>query len=80
MIADCHCRIHRYVAAPEKLPPFWPTNPRAWFATVEGKFLLRDIYDAPARFYKYNCLQALPETTFILFANLVEANPLPADP
>ena len=23
-----------------KLPPFWPTNPAAWFVVVEGKFLL----------------------------------------
>ena len=41
-----------------KLPPFWPTNPAAWFAAVEGKFFLRGVDDKRAPFY--NCLQALP--------------------
>ncbi len=50
-------------------------NPGAWFATVEGKFLLRGIADEPARFY--NCLQALPKAMVIPFADLVEAQPLP---
>jgi hypothetical protein len=43
------------------LPSACPTYQGVWFATVEGKFLLRDIDDEPSRFY--NCLQALPETT-----------------
>ncbi len=59
-----------------KLPPFWPTNPAAWFATVKRKFFHSGIDDEPARFY--NCLQALPEATVILISDLLEANLLPA--
>ena len=37
-----------------KLPLFWPTNPRAWFASVVGSFRLRNIVDKESRFF--NCL------------------------
>ncbi len=36
-----------------KLPAFWLTNPGAWFAIVEGKFLLRGIANELARFYNF---------------------------
>jgi hypothetical protein len=61
-----------------KLPSFWTTNPRAWFTSTEGAFRLRNIADEERRFF--NCFHALPETTVSLIADLVEANPLPANP
>ena len=61
-----------------KLPPFWTANPRAWFASAEGAFQLRNIADERSRFF--NCLHALPEATVCLIADLVEADPLPANP
>jgi hypothetical protein len=61
-----------------KLPPFWTTNPQAWFTSSEGAFRLRNITDQESRFF--NCLHALPETTVSLIADLVEADPLPANP
>jgi hypothetical protein len=61
-----------------KLPPFWTANPRAWFASAEGAFQLRNIADERRRFF--NCLHALPEATVCLIADLVEADPLPENP
>ena len=61
-----------------KLPPFWTANPRAWFASAEGAFQLRNIADERSRFF--NCLHALPEATVCLIADLVEADPLPENP
>jgi hypothetical protein len=61
-----------------KLPPFWTANPRAWFTSTEGAFQLRNIADEESRFF--NCLYALPETKVSLIADLVEADPLPANP
>ena len=61
-----------------KLPPFWTANPRAWFARAEGAFQLRNIADERSWFF--NCLHALPEATVCLIADLVEADPLPANP
>jgi hypothetical protein len=61
-----------------KLPPFWTTNPRAWFTSAEGAFRLRNIADEECQFF--NCLHALPETTVSLIADLVEVDPLPANP
>jgi hypothetical protein len=58
--------------------PFWTANPRAWFTSAEGAFRLRNIADEESRFF--NCLHALPEATVSLIANLVEADPLPANP
>jgi hypothetical protein len=61
-----------------KLPPFWTANPRAWFTIAEGAFRLHNIADEESRFF--NCLHALPEATVSLIADLVEADPLPANP
>jgi hypothetical protein len=61
-----------------KLPPFWTANPRAWFTSAEGASRLRNIANEESRFF--NCLHALPETTVSLIADLVEADPLPANP
>ncbi len=61
-----------------KLPPFWTANPQAWFASAEGAFQLRNIADERSRFF--NCLHALPEATVCLIADLVQADPLPANP
>jgi hypothetical protein len=61
-----------------KLRPFWTQNPRAWFTSAEGAFRLRNIADEESRFF--NCLHPLPETTVSLIADLVEADPLPANP
>jgi hypothetical protein len=77
---------HLHIPLPEdapasravKLPPFWTTNPRSWFTSVEGTFRLRNIADEESRFY--NCLHHLQETTVSLIADLVEADPLPVNP
>jgi hypothetical protein len=61
-----------------KLPPFWTTNTRAWFTSVEEVFRLHNIADEESRFF--NCLHALPEATVCLIADLVEADPLPQKP
>ncbi len=59
-------------------PPFWTTNPRSWFTSADGAFRLRNIADEESRLY--NCLHALPEATVNLVADLVEADPLSANP
>jgi hypothetical protein len=61
-----------------KLTPYWTANPRAWFTSAEGAFRMRNIADEESRFF--NCLHALLETTVSLIADLVEADPLPANP
>ncbi len=33
-----------------KIPPFWPSNPEAWFGMVEGQFILRNINQDNLRF------------------------------
>jgi hypothetical protein len=59
-----------------KLPPFWTMNPQSWFTSAEGEFRLRNIADEESRFF--NCLPA--GDTVSLIADLVEADPLPANP
>jgi hypothetical protein len=61
-----------------KLPAFWPANIAAWFSSVEGIFELRGITSQRAQYF--NVLAALPESTVVLIADLVETSPLPADP
>jgi hypothetical protein len=61
-----------------KLPVFWPANIAAWFASVEGVFELRGIVEQRARYF--NVLAALPESTVVLIADLIESSPLPDDP
>jgi hypothetical protein len=61
-----------------KLPAFWPANIAAWSASVEGIFELRNITSQRARYF--NVLAALPESTVVLIADLIESVPLPADP
>jgi hypothetical protein len=58
-----------------KLPPFWT---RAWFTSAEGAIRVRNIADEESRFF--NCFHALLETTVSLIADLVEADPLLANP
>jgi hypothetical protein len=60
------------------LPLFWTTNPQSWFTSAEGAFRLCNIADEKSKFY--NCLHAHPEATVILIADLVEADPLLANP
>jgi hypothetical protein len=59
-----------------RLPPFWPSNPAAWFANADGQFALRGIVCQRARYY--NALTALPESTVNLISDLVE-NVAPED-
>ena len=61
-----------------KLPPFWPANAAASFATSEGTFEFRCIVDEWSKFF--NTLHALPEARVVLIADLVEAAPLPPTP
>ncbi len=43
-----------------KIPPFWASNPEAWFGMVEGQFILCNITQDSLRFYYV--LGALPES------------------
>ena len=61
-----------------KLPPFWAGNASSWFSTIEGSFELRGVTSQRAMFF--NALQALPEFTITLIADLVETRPLPENP
>jgi len=60
-----------------KLPPFWPTRPRAWFTYVEGRFRLRGIDDQQQMFD--NVLGALPPDMVGRILDIIdqmpEANP-----
>jgi hypothetical protein len=70
-----------HMAAPpnyrSKLSPFWPSNPASWFAAAEGQFYLDNVTDERRKYYMV--LNALPETTVDLIADLVEGA-LPEDP
>jgi hypothetical protein len=60
-----------------KLPPFWPTNPVAWFANADGQFALRGITNQRVKYY--NTLSALSESTVNLITDLIETEDPPAD-
>jgi hypothetical protein len=60
-----------------KLPAFWPAKTAAWFASVEGIFELRNITSQRARYF--TVLAALPESTVVLIADLIESVPLPSN-
>jgi len=59
-----------------KLSPFWPNNPVTWFAMAEGQFVLNNIAEQNIKYYLV--LNALPESTVALIADLVEGA-LPED-
>jgi hypothetical protein len=59
-----------------RLPPFWPSNPAAWFANADGQFALRNITCERTKYF--NALTALPEATVNLITDFVESE-LPAD-
>lgn len=59
-----------------KLSPFWPNNPVTWFAMAEGQFVLNNIEAQNIKYYLV--LNALPESTVALIADLVEGD-LPED-
>jgi hypothetical protein len=44
-----------------KIPPFWASNPEAWFGMVEGQFILRNITQDNLHFYSCSepCLSQL---------------------
>jgi hypothetical protein len=43
-----------------KIPAFWASNPEAWFAMVEGQFVLKGVTKDTMKFY--HVLGSLPET------------------
>jgi hypothetical protein len=43
-----------------KLPAFWSSNPEAWFAMVEGQFVIKCVTQDIMKFY--HVLGSLPET------------------
>jgi hypothetical protein len=34
-----------------KLPAFWANNPAAWFRSVEAQFVVKNVTDAPDKYY-----------------------------
>ena len=60
-----------------KLTPFWVKNPASWFAAAEGQFHLNNVTEELSKYY--HVLNALPEDTVDLVADLVEGE-LPGDP
>jgi hypothetical protein len=58
-----------------KIPPFWASNPEAWFGMVEGQFILSNIMQDNLRFYYV--LGALPESAVRGLGDLMLGPPLP---
>ena len=58
-----------------KIPPFWASNPEAWFGMVEGQFILRNITQDNLRFYYV--LRALPESAVRVLGDLMRGPPPP---
>jgi hypothetical protein len=58
-----------------KIPPFWASNPEAWFGMVEGQFILRNITQDNLRFYYV--LGALPESAVRGLGDLMRGAPPP---
>jgi hypothetical protein len=56
-----------------KIPPFWASNPEAWFGMVEGQFILRNIAQYNLRFYYV--LGALPESAVRGLGGLMHGPP-----
>jgi hypothetical protein len=68
---------HHAAAAPSiKLPPFWASNPEAWFGMAAGQFILRGVADERHQFYY--AVGALPEAVVRTVADLLRGQP-PAD-
>ncbi len=59
-----------------KIPPFWASNPEAWFGMVEGQFILRNITQDNLCFYYV--LGALPESAVRGLGDLMRG-PSPPD-
>jgi hypothetical protein len=56
-----------------KIPPFWASNPEAWFGMVEGQFILCNIMQDNIRFYYV--LGALPESAVCGQGDLMRGPP-----
>jgi len=69
---------HQHAPPPPsiKIPPFWSSNPAAWFGMLDGQFILRNVQDQNMRFY--NAIGAIPEQLVKTVADLL-AGPPPAD-
>jgi hypothetical protein len=53
-----------------KIPPFWASNPEAWFGIVEGQFILRNITQDNLRFYaSTTCLEPCLNQLYSAWAN-----------
>ena len=59
-----------------KIPPFWSSNPAAWFGMLDGQFVLRNITDDRLKFY--HAMGAIPESVVKTVADLLIGAP-PAD-
>jgi hypothetical protein len=56
-----------------KIPAFWTSNPEAWFAIVEGQFVLKGVTQDTMKFY--HVLGSLPETTVLGLGDLMRGPP-----
>jgi hypothetical protein len=56
-----------------KIPAFWSSNPEAWFAMVEGQFVLKGVTQDTLKFY--HVLGSLPETAVRGLGDLMRGPP-----
>jgi hypothetical protein len=56
-----------------KIPAFWASNPEAWFAMVEGQFVLKGVTQDTLKFY--HVLGSLPETAVLGLGDLMRGPP-----
>ncbi len=56
-----------------KIPAFWASNPEAWFAMVEGQFVLKGVTQDMLKFY--HVLGSLPETAVRGLGDLMRGQP-----
>jgi hypothetical protein len=56
-----------------KLPPFWPSNPAAWFCSVEAQFVVKGVTSAADKYYLV--LAALGENQVDRIHNVLDEEP-----
>jgi hypothetical protein len=56
-----------------KLPPFWPSNPAAWFRSVEAQFVIKGVTAAADKYYLV--LAALGESQVERIHNVLDEEP-----
>jgi hypothetical protein len=56
-----------------KLPPFWPSNPAAWFRSAEAQFVVKGVTSAADKYYLV--LAALGENQVERIHNVLDEEP-----